>query len=75
MGVYEKEELTLVKHLLDENDIVMELATDIGLLSSYYAKIIGSKRVFTYEANPALEDYICQTYQLNNVAPNLKICL
>ena len=75
MGDYEKPELKLVKHLLDKNDIVMELGTGLGLLSSYCAKIIGSNRVFTYEANPALETYIRQTYQLNKVTPNLTICL
>lgn len=75
MGDYEKQELKLVKHLLDKNDIVMELGTGLGLLSSYCAKTIGSQRVFTYEANPALESYIRQTYQLNKVAPNLTICL
>ena len=66
MGFYEKEELKLVKYLLDENDIVMELGTGLGLLSSYCAKKIGSHRVFTYEANPALETYIRHTYRLNS---------
>lgn len=74
-GFYEKEELKLVKHLLDKNDVVMELGTGLGLLSSYCAQKIGSQRVFTYEANPALEAYIRQTHQLNSVAPNLTICL
>ncbi len=75
MGDYEKQELKLVKGVLDKNDIVMELGTGLGLLSSYCAQKIGSERVFTYEANPGLEAYIRQTYQLNNVAPNLTICL
>ena len=75
MGFYEKEELKLVQHLLDRNDIVMELGTGLGLISSYCAKKIGSQRVFTYEANPALETYIRHTYRLNGVSPNLTMCV
>jgi len=66
-GYYEKNELRLIKSELHQNDIVMELGTGL--------KKIGSERVFTYEANPSLEPHIFHTYSLNQVAPNLKICL
>lgn len=75
IGTYEKSELKIVQNQLEPDDIVMELGTGIGFLSSYCAKKIGSKRVFTYEANPQLEPYIRDNYKLNNVAPNLKICM
>ena len=74
-GCYEKFELKIVKFQLQQNDIVMELGTGIGLLSSFCARKIGNERVFTYEANPALEPVIRDTYNLNNVSPNLEMCM
>ncbi|MGK7904555.1 MAG: FkbM family methyltransferase [Hormoscilla sp.] len=75
MGSYENHELKLVKSQLQKDDIVMELGTGLGLISSYCAKKIGSDRVFTYEANPALEPDIRHAYTLNKVDPTLEICL
>lgn len=75
MGSYENHELKLVKSQLQQDDIVMELGTGLGLISSYCAKKIGSDRVFTYEANPALEPDIRHAYDLNKVAPQYEICL
>lgn len=75
MGEYELYELGLIKSHLQQDDIVMEVGAGLGLISSYCAKKIGSERVFTYEANPALEPNIRHTYALNDVAPTLEICL
>jgi len=72
---YERSELAILKDKLVADDRVMELGTGLGLLSSFCAKRIGSSRVFTYEANPALEDYIRQNYKLNDVNPHLELCL
>lgn len=74
-GYYEKSELQIIKSQLNQDDIVLELGTGIGLISSYCAKKLGSNRVFTYEANPELEPHIRNTYSLNNVTPQLDICL
>jgi len=74
-GSYETTELKLIKSKLTKDDVVMELGTGLGLLSAYCAKKIGSNKVFTFEANPALEQAIIDNYALNEVAPNLKICL
>lgn len=74
-GEYEKSELMIVKEQLTVDDRVMELGTGVGLLSTYCAKIVGSDQVFTYEANPMLEDIIRNTYRLNHVSPTLSICL
>ncbi|EDX76737.1 methyltransferase, FkbM family protein [Coleofasciculus chthonoplastes PCC 7420] len=74
-GYYEQNELRIVKAKLTPNDIVMEIGTGIGLLSSYCAKRIGSERVFTFEANPELELPIRQNYAINQVSPHLEICL
>ncbi len=72
---YEKYELKMIKGKLEPEDIVMELGTGLGLISSYCARKIGDERVFTYEANPALEEIIYTTYKLNDVHPCLQIVL
>lgn len=72
---YEKPELDILRSYLSQEDIVMELGTGLGLLSSYCAKKVGSDRVFSYEANPNLQPIIEENYALNNVNPRLKICL
>ncbi len=72
---YEGSEFKIIKSQLESDDVVMELGTGIGFISSYCAKQIGSERVFTYEANPQLESDIVRNYQLNNVAPNLEMCI
>ncbi|AFY42240.1 FkbM family methyltransferase [Nostoc sp. PCC 7107] len=74
-GYYEASELKIMKTTLDIHDRVMELGTGLGLLASYCARKLGSEKVFTYEANPALESLIRQTFALNNVNPHLNICL
>ncbi|MBH8575045.1 FkbM family methyltransferase [Nostocaceae cyanobacterium CENA369] len=74
-GTYEKYELKIVESQLQQNDVVMELGTGIGLVSSFCAKKIGNNRVFTYEANPVLKPVIWNTYTLNNVSPNLEMCM
>jgi FkbM family methyltransferase len=72
---YEESELKMLSMKLDTNDRVMELGTGLGLISSYCAMKIGSDRVYTFEANPALESYIRQTYQLNAVNPRADFCV
>jgi FkbM family methyltransferase len=75
IGTYEQSELEIVKRNINTDDVVMELGTGIGLISSYCAQKIGSKKVFTYEANPNLEPHIRRNYKLNNVSPNLEMCI
>ncbi len=65
----------MIDSRLEPDDIVMELGTGLGFVSSFCAKKIGSERVFTYEANPALETVIQHTYTLNNVHPYSNILL
>ena len=74
-GYYEKSEIQIIKQQLQWSDRVMEMGAGLGLVSSYCAKKIGSDKVLTYEANPAMEPYIRQNYALNNVDPTLEICL
>ncbi len=72
-GLYEEPELTLLDEKLERDDIVVEVGAGLGFLSAFCAKRIGSDRVFTYEANPAMEAHIRRTYQLNSVEPRLRI--
>jgi FkbM family methyltransferase len=74
-GLYEPLEIQALRSTLDESDVAMELGTGIGFLATYLAKKIGSDRVFTYEANPALEPLIRDTFALNGVSPAFQTCL
>ena len=74
-GRYESAEIAVLSSCLDTRDIVMELGTGLGVLSAYVAKRIGSERVFTYEANPALGPLIRDTFAVNRVSPTLEMCM
>ena len=74
-GGYERSELHALRSKLTPGDVVMELGTGLGFLSAYCAKIVGSENVYTFEANPAMEPHIRDTFALNNVSPKLEICV
>jgi FkbM family methyltransferase len=74
-GEYERSELDVLRATLRPDDVVMELGTGIGVVAAYAARTVGSDRVFTYEANPALEPHIRNTFDLNGVHPRLGMCL
>jgi FkbM family methyltransferase len=73
-GGYEREELRLIGEVLSPADVVLEVGAGLGLVSTFCAKRVGSKRVFAYEADPDLEPCIRETYQLNGVEPTLEMC-
>ena len=72
-GVYEAEEARACRNNLQPGDRVLELGGGIGLISVISAQICGSENVVTYEANPSLEAIIRRNYQLNGVAPQLRL--
>jgi len=74
-GTYEAGELRALATALRPDDVVLELGTGIGLLSTYCAQRVGGDRVFTFEANPELEPRIRETFRLNAVAPTLGMCM
>ncbi|MEM9540115.1 MAG: FkbM family methyltransferase [Cyanobacteria bacterium P01_E01_bin.42] len=74
-SVYERGELKIIKAILQQSDRVMELGTGLGFLSTHCARIVGSDRIFTYEANPNLEPYIRQVYRLNQITPQVNFCM
>ena len=70
-GVYESKEAELVRMKIAANDVVMEIGAGIGFLSTLSAKVVGSERVFAYEANPQLMDVIRHVHDINQVAPTV----
>ena len=71
LGDYEAKEIEIISRRLAADDVVFEVGAGLGYLSAYCAKLTGSDRVFTYEANPELIPLIRETHARNNVAPTL----
>jgi FkbM family methyltransferase len=74
-GRYEKPERRILEYALTPEDCVLELGTGIGYLSAFCARMIGSDRVFTFEANPLLRRQIEETYSINKVSPQVEFCM
>lgn len=72
---YEAKEVEIVERRLGAEDTVMEVGAGIGFLSALCAKRIGSDRVVTYEANPALLPLIAETHRRNGVSPRVENAL
>jgi len=72
-GGYEHAEISIIKSKIEKTDIILEVGAGIGYISTLCSKILGSKHVFAFEANPNLEKIIQKTYSLNNVSPTLSI--
>ena len=70
-GEYESKEIDIVAHKLEASDIVVEVGAGLGYLSAFCAKQIGSDRVHTFEANPALMPLIRATHERNAIAPEV----
>jgi FkbM family methyltransferase len=72
---HEAEEREVVSRNLDENDVVLECGAGLGLVTILCCQKVGSERVHTFEANPALESLLRKNFELNHVTPNLQIKL
>ena len=70
-GQHERTLALFVKAALRPDDVVLEMGGGRGVLSTLCAKTIGSDRVFTFEANPALIPFIERVYAINAVRPKL----
>lgn len=68
---YECSEAKCVIEKLEPDDLIVEFGAGIGYISTLCAKLIGSDRVFAYEANPILIPMIKKTFETNNVHPTL----
>ena len=69
---HERRLALMIAAKLQPEDIVLEMGSGRGCLSTLCAKTIGSDRVFTFEANPALIPFIQSVYSLNAVSPKLE---
>lgn len=74
-GNYERAEMAALQATLEPNDVVMEFGTGMGFLSAFAARIVGSERVTTYEANPEMAPLIARTFAINAVHPRSTIAL
>jgi FkbM family methyltransferase len=72
---HEAEEREVVARNLDENDVVLECGAGLGLVTILCCQKVGSERVHTIEANPALEPLLRKNFELNDVKPHLQIKL
>lgn len=71
LGRYERGEARCLIRGLEGGDVVLEVGAGVGFTSTLAASIVGSERVFCYEANPALMARIRRTHALNGVAPSV----
>ena len=74
-GRYESHERSLLSGCLEDQDVVLELGTGIGVVATLCAHRLGSERVFTFEANPGLIPTARETFRLNDVTPILENCV
>ena len=70
---YEEPEKILIRAALRPGDRVLEVGGGVGFISLFCAKIVGANNVLTYEANPAMQEIILENYQLNDLAPTLRV--
>jgi len=70
-GDYEEHERDLVEKALRPGDRVLEIGCGIGLVSLVATRVCGAGNVFSYEANPMMEETIRSNYRLNGWEPNL----
>ncbi len=68
---YEDQERALVVKHLRPGDRVLEIGCGIGLVSLVATRVCGEGNVFSYEANPQMEEIIRENYRLNGWEPNL----
>jgi FkbM family methyltransferase len=66
---YERGEARCLLACLEPGDVVLEVGTGRGYLTTLAALRVGSERVFSYEANPALLPLAARTFALNAVTP------
>lgn len=64
-NIYEKKERSLIKHMLDNTDII-EAGAGVGLISMYLKKKIKNNRLIMIEPNIEMNNIIKNNFLLNN---------
>ncbi len=72
LGGYERKEVEILERRLAPGDRVLEVGAGIGFLTCWCAKRVGSDKVFSFEANPALLELIAATCRENGVSPTVR---
>ena len=72
-GEYEAHERQLIKNILTDDSIVLEVGTGVGLISIACRQLAKNGRVVSYEANPSAEKIIRENYRLNGLKPELEM--
>lgn len=70
-GNYEIGEMTILKNRLSDDDVVLEIGTGLGFLSTYCALKNGNHKIHTYEANPENILIAQKVFEKNDVQPCL----
>ena len=65
-GTYEKGTLAVMKNLLSDGDIFVDAGANIGLMSIYASRLVGSSgRVFAFEPHPETAEILEENIRLN----------
>lgn len=72
LGLHERGEMETIRHLIRPDDIVLELGSGLGIVSTFIAqRLSDSSNLHTFEANPELLGPIKSVFDANDVKPNL----
>jgi FkbM family methyltransferase len=69
---YEEAEIEIISRNITNQDIILEVGTGLGFVSSYCSKCIGSDRVYSFEANPYNIETAKSVFKKNDVYPFLR---
>lgn len=67
-------ERRLVRDALEDDDVVMEVGSGIGVIAALCARRLGSNRIVAFESHPAMVQAARDTFALNGIAPRLEHC-
>ena len=65
---YEAPEIEAAQGIVEAGDIILELGTGMGIVSSIIAKTTKAKAIHSFEANPALIDTIRKVHDRNGIS-------
>lgn len=66
-GTYERGTLSVIKDILGENDVFVDIGANIGLMSIYASKIVGvNGKVYSFEPNPNTYEILTRNIEINS---------
>ena len=68
----EKPELNMIKNLVKENSVILDIGANIGWYSMNLPKLIPNVQIYSFEPVPETFDYLRQNIEINNLE-NIKI--